>query len=254
MSPWPIEEVWLRPVVTLALSALLPFATAQPLGRMLGGAALRAASAIVGPTELVLAALAGVTALGPALVERALGFESAAFAIACALVALASGQLARRKAARPTVERSRGLGIAVGVVTAATLVALVLAPWTLTAIADAPNANEDAARWRLRVDPWDPAAMLAAGWAERRREAYSRALLWAEEARTHGASEASTLELEAEVFATRGQCEEARARFDEALRARAEEAFTDPLAQPLELGGYRLPPSLLVECEGVSDP
>lgn len=252
MSPWAIEEVFLRPAATLVACALLPIASAAVLRRILGGGAgLRAASRIVRAAEIGMATLAGLTALGPALLDRPRGWESVAFALACALVALGAGAVARRRSPPSAAEHGARLGIAVGLVTASTLIALVLAPWAVTRIApsDATRASESAARWRLRVDPWDPAAMLASGWAARRRDAYARALAWAEAAREHGASEAAALELEAEVLAARGQCERARARFDEALRARTEAAFADPLAAPLELGGYHLPPSLLTECE-----
>ena len=226
MGPWAIEEVLLRPAATLIACALVPLATARVVrGLARGGAALRAASGIVRVTEVALAALAGLTALGPVLISAALGVESAAFALVCAGAALASGHLARRRLVEGTVEgaaQGAGLGVVIGMLVAATLAALVLAPWTVTRITDAPAASEAAARWRLRVDPWDPVAMIASGWSARRREAYSRALAWAAEARAHGASEASALELEAEIFAARGQCERAHARFDEALRARAE--------------------------------
>jgi hypothetical protein len=249
MEPWAIEEALLRPAATLIGSALVPLATARLVrGLARGGAALRTADRTVRGTEVALAGLAGATALGPALVARAVGWESAAFAIASACVALGAGQLARRRRTEGTEQGAR-LGVAIGLVISTTLAALVLAPWTITAIADAPAASDPEARWRLRVDPWDPVAMLAAGWSARRRESYPRALAWAAEAREHGASEPAVLELEAEIFAARGECEQAHARFDQALRARAEAAFADPLAAPLELGGYHLPPSLLTECE-----
>lgn len=249
MEPWVIEEALLRPAATLIGSALVPLATARLVGALArGGAARRTADRTVRGAETGLAALAGWTALGPALIDARLGWESAAFAIACAAVAFASGHLARRRVPEGP-EQSARLGVAIGLVVSLTISALVLAPWTITRIADAPAASDAEAHWRLRVDPWDPVAMLAAGWSARRRESYPRALAWAAEAREHGASEAATLELEAEIFAARGECERAHALFDQALRARAEAAFADPLAAPLELGGYRLPPSLLTECE-----
>jgi hypothetical protein len=139
----------------------------------------------------------------------------------------------------------------------ALLVALVALPGPLTAIdeAEAPRAGADAAVWRLRVDPWDPVAMLAAGWASREREAYRRARAQARAAVAMGLPRAAALELEAEVLAAQRRCAEARAVFDRALRARAERAFErDPLAAPLSLGGYHLPPALVTECGGLEQP
>lgn len=251
MEPWAIEEVLLRPAATLLACAVVPLATPRLLGRILGGgSASRTAGWIVRPTEVALAALAGASALGPALIARPGGWMAGGFAALCASVAFASGWLARRRRRAANGPEGRGLGVAVGAVTASILVALTLAPRTVTAIPprDAPNAGESAARWRLRVDPWDPVAMIAAGWAARRREAHPRAAAWAAEARAHGANEADVLELEAEIHAARGECAQAQARFDEALRVRAEAAFAAPLAAPLELGGYHLPPTLISEC------
>ncbi|HJL20325.1 MAG TPA: hypothetical protein RMH99_31955 [Sandaracinaceae bacterium LLY-WYZ-13_1] len=146
------------------------------------------------------------------------------------------------------------LGWVTGGAIGALLAAGLALPWTSTRIGpeEAPHAGASAAVWRLRIHPWDPVAMLAAGWASREREDYRRAVAQAREARRMGLPVAPTLELEAEVLAARGRCEEARATFDRALRARAARVFEeDALAAPLTLGGYQLPPTLVTECGGL---
>ncbi len=140
----------------------------------------------------------------------------------------------------------------IGGALAATLFALLALPVPLTAIRleDAPQAGD--ATWRLRVDPWDENAMLASGWAARRRGDLDRASASAREAVVMGLGQAPALELESEVLAARGACEEARAAFDEALRVRASDAFEgDSLLAPLVLGGFQLPPTLVTACGGL---
>ncbi len=125
---------------------------------------------------------------------------------------------------------------------------------TPIAIAEAPTTSGSSAYWRLRVDPWDATAMLAAAWAASAREEPRRARAQLEEARRMGLTEAPALELEAELAATRGDCDGARALFDRALRARALEAFDeDALAEPLLLGGYHLPPTMVTECGALEE-
>ena len=46
-----------------------------------------------------------------------------------------------------------------------------------------------------------------------------------------------------------GACEAARAAFEASLEAQATKMFDAPLAQPLELGAYALPPTLVRECD-----
>lgn len=149
------------------------------------------------------------------------------------------------------------LGWTAGAALSALLVGLVALPWTWTALneEDAPHAGASLATWRLRIDPWDATAMLAAAWASRRRDEPDRALAQAREARRMGLASAPALELEAEVLAAERRCAEARAVFDRALRARAERLFEgDPLATPLRLGGYHVPPTLTTHCGGPTLP
>lgn len=90
--------------------------------------------------------------------------------------------------------------------------------------------------------------MLTLAWASARADDPSLATTRAQEARRLGAHESDVMELEAELLAAGGRCVEGRARFEEALRARASERFSRGDWEPLELGGYHLPPSLVTEC------
>ncbi|MDQ3033729.1 MAG: M48 family metalloprotease, partial [Myxococcota bacterium] len=149
---------------------------------------------------------------------------------------------------RPKPPKRRA-GMIAGLVLGGVLVlALVLTERiTRIEIADAPLAGESAARWRLRVDPWDSHAMMAWAWATRRRDDLELADAQLARAMRMGAPMPEVMELEAELMATRGDCEGARVRFEDALSARAQRAFAEPWA-PLELGGWHLPPTLVTEC------
>lgn len=314
MAPWPIEEVVLRPVLALLVSAALPFGT-RAIARRLSSRepeSARGAGAVLDLAHVFFAASAGVTALGPSVVERPYSVAAIAFAaLAVGTTGVASAFAGRRDGERPALGLRRALsagsalgagalpwllleegwlrgaalatgvvvgavlalagctgssvgaegvlrpaardGYVVGSLLAALIGALMLGAWSATRIEldRVVEAGEEASRWRLRVDPWDATAMLAAGWGARARSADRRAQEWADEARRGGAPEAAVLELEAELRAARGDCEAARATFDRALAARAQAAFSDPLASPLPLGGFRLPPTLTTACGGL---
>ena len=148
---------------------------------------------------------------------------------------------------------SASVGTWIGGAVACLVVALCALPFPLTKIEQEEAMHAGDTTWRLRVDPWDGTAMLAAGWAARRREDLDRADASAVAALRMGVGRGAALELQAEVLAARGECERARATFDEALEARAREAFNDDelLWEPLVLGGYQLPPTLVTECGGL---
>lgn len=145
----------------------------------------------------------------------------------------------------------RRAGIVASVLIALGLVAMPVLADALTEIAPGSEANvaSYAARWRLRVDPWDASAMLSLGWVAARANDPRLASARASEARRLGAGESDVMELDAENLAATGHCEEARTRFDESLAERARERFAAAAAwEPLELGGYHVPPSLVTEC------
>ncbi len=144
----------------------------------------------------------------------------------------------------------RRAGLLSGLVVSAALVAVPVLLELLTPIApeDVQTAGHDAARWRLRVDPWDANAMLALAWATRRDEDLGRAEAQAAEAMRLEAAPADLMELEAELLAARHRCAEARLRFDAAIEQRARERFEAGMWEPLQLGGYTLPPTLVRDC------
>lgn len=152
--------------------------------------------------------------------------------------------------ARDPSRRSRAGWLVGATIAGALSSAVALAAWaTPIEVGEAANTSESAAEWRLRVDPWDDVAMLAYGWGASAREAPQQARARLDLARRMGVGEAPALELEAELAALAGDCDEARALFDRALRARAMAAFDeDGLAEPLLLGGYHLPPTMVTEC------
>ena len=148
------------------------------------------------------------------------------------------------------------VGVAIGVLVAAMMVGAAAGLWRLTQIADdsVTSATEDGARWRLRVDPWDENAMLAMAWAVRQGGHMERAQAWLDAAEEHGAPEPESLERRAELAASEGLCEEARALFDLSLEAGARRRFEQDPFGPLTLGDYHLPPTLVSECGGGDEP
>lgn len=105
-----------------------------------------------------------------------------------------------------------------------------------------------AASWRLRIDPWDARATLALGWSSARERDSGLAAARLAAARRLGVAESDALELDAELLAAEGSCDDARARFEQALGERARERFAEGSWEPVPLGGYHLPPSLVTEC------
>ncbi|GAB4209463.1 MAG: hypothetical protein OHK0013_28890 [Sandaracinaceae bacterium] len=138
-------------------------------------------------------------------------------------------------------------GVSVGLALGGALVVLAWLAHALTVIPpeEAELATEAQAWRRLRVDPWDGVATLTLAWSARRREDLERAEAYATEAVRLGVPSPQALELEAELWAARGDCVRARETFERALAARV----VDPLTASLELGGYRIPPTVLTECD-----
>ncbi|MBX7196047.1 MAG: M48 family metalloprotease [Sandaracinaceae bacterium] len=156
----------------------------------------------------------------------------------------------REPGPRPAPPRTR-MGLLVGLGVAASMIVGTWLAWQLTSLpASEAELASDGERWRRRrVDPWDGGATLALAWQARRREDLERAEAYATEAAHLGVASPALLEMEAELLAARGDCARAEETFDRALAARV----VDPLEATLELGGYRIPPTLMTEC-GMGDP
>jgi Zn-dependent protease with chaperone function len=155
----------------------------------------------------------------------------------------ACGEAPPVRAEPPRTRAAALAGLALG----AALAVLAWLAHELTALParEAELASEAEAWRRLRVDPWDGSATLSLAWSARRREDLERAEAYATEALRLGVPAPQVLELEAELLAARGECARARETFERALAARV----VDPLAASLELGGYRIPPTVLTECD-----
>lgn len=146
----------------------------------------------------------------------------------------------------PPPEGGRALGLFIG----AMLIAMPVGAEAATRlnveeITDIPVTT---ANWRLRVDPWDGDAMMALAWSDRRAERLEASEARLQQAIRMSADPTAAFELTAELRAAEGLCDEARVAFEQALRIRALRAFDDILEQPLELGGYRLPPTFVRQC------
>lgn len=251
----PVRAVLLGMSFAIGGTALGPVLAEAPGGLASHGAAFLAA-AVFGMADQRAWGAADVRgivgAFGAALLAcGVLGALDVPYGIpAGALLLAAVGAYAYRPRGRTA--GTSAAGWVLGGATALLLVAALAAPVPLTEILpeDAPYHGD--ATWRLRVDPWDPVAMLANGWAARERQELSRAEACARESIRMGGPEGPALELEAEILAARGECEAARATFDRAIRARAQVSFDDDsLLAPLVLGGYRLPPTLVTDCGGL---
>lgn len=256
LYPWPIEEAVFRPIVSLLLAALLPLALHRAVVFSLAFARESTAErehrgglAAIGGVGALATYAMGVTAIGPAWTDTSLGVAAHASGLACALsTMLATVVLWRRAKLGPLAALAERAAWGPLVPTGLVLLLLVIG-WLagdVTRIADdeAELVQADETWRRLRIDPWDANATLALAWQARRREDLERAAAYADEAQRMGVSSPALLELRAELLAARGECEAARETFDEALAARV----VDPLAVSLELGGYRIPPTLLTEC------
>lgn len=146
---------------------------------------------------------------------------------------------------RPAPPNSRaGLAVALLVILAGVAGAWLAVDLTQLRPEDVSTTGHAAAWRRLHIDPWDARAVLALAWNARRQEDLERAEAYRAQAIELGVETYLALELRAELEATQGDCEAARATFDEALASRV----IDPLLVSMELGGYTVPPALITDC------
>jgi tetratricopeptide (TPR) repeat protein len=192
---------------------------------------------------------AGHDAFGPDLggdAHRALGWAfGALLALIGAGLTLRRGEEAGRGRVAAMV-----LGFALGVLPAA----VWLAAERALVFEDVDEVGEERARWARRLTPNEGRPWLALALSARGRDQNEHALAMADVAEglrpDDDRFQARILELRADVHAARGDCERARALFDEALEARARAAME---SLDLDLSeAYRLPPALAAEC-GLED-
>ncbi len=244
MSPLPWLERGLPvllPLVSVAVSAMAVRALVPKLAagdRRTGQRAAALGIALFG-------LYAGHDALGPDLggdSHRALGW-----AFGGVLGLLGAGLTLRREERTGEARIATAvLGLAVGLLPAGAW----LAAEQTTIFEDVDEVGEERARWRRRLAPNDARAWLALALHARRKEQNEHALAMAsvaDELRpTDDRFHARVLELRSDVRAAEGDCERARALFDEALEARARAAME---SLDLDLSeSYRMPPALAAEC------
>ena len=243
----PVDEAWLPVALPLIAAVAAGLAVRALLPRLL-------VAGRRGPTvasSIGLAAfgfVAGFDALGPDLAGGNARWAGWVFGVALAAIAAGLPWL-RRKDDDEDEAPARGsaslvLGLALGL--------LPLGLWvgaeSALAFDEVEGVGESRARWRRRMAPRDPAAWLALARVERDRERLEVALALADVATSldDGSREAELLELRSDIHAARGECDEARALFDQALEARARAALE---TFDLDLSrSYRLPRALAAEC------
>ncbi len=242
MDPIPIEEAWLRPIVSWALSCLTPIAMHRALAKS-------SSAWLVEPAAMALAWFLGRTALGPYWTDTPNGFAHHLAAIFCVLAAFVASRMSRRSIEKPeappeiSTHSNRWPGI---IIVAILILGIAIVRFTRIDSSEIPYADQSAITWRLRIDPWDNHAWLAAAWAARERNDLALARAQLELAIELGAPLPESLELESELHAASGNCTLARERFEESLSARAARAFET--SSELELGGWHLPRTLVSRC------
>ncbi len=249
MNLLPLDEA-LAPIALACILALgLPPLLRVVLATIVGdGPVLESAS--VGAALGLGVCLAAVShrAIGPTFVAT----PTASWPFAAAVVTFGLASLLRPcRPRRPHLARGPLLvGLLVGALPATATFGLQRS----VSVGERQLMNVDEARawWRIRLDPWDPNALLALAWAAQRRdETNPLAGLRAARAESLGARISEVRTLEATLRAAAGACEDARSLFDEALRARAREALDRN--EPLDLD-YPLPETLIRHCEIVAAP
>jgi len=246
VSLLPLDEALAPIAAACALAFGLPPLLRAILARVVGSEEALANACLGASFGLATClALASHHAIGPTFLRApTAGWAFAALTVTASLVTLLwpCAHWVRRRtwAASPLL-----VGLLVGAIPAALTVAVARS----TALGETRliSVDEGRAWWRVRVDPWDPSALLALAWAAQRRdETSSLAAARAAEAERLGARLSEVRTLQATLTAAQGRCDEARRLFDEALRARAREALE--AGEPLDLS-YPLPETLVRRCE-----
>ncbi len=230
-------------LVAVLFAWLLPKSLAWVLrAAKLDGLRVRVAA---GVPLVVGGALLGLRMLGPVVVNAPYGVASWAALVGVAAFTAAMWIRATKEEKNPATDN------AVAVFTAVLIGGLGFAVPVASDVLTRRPESAEAGWWRMRFVPWDGDALMEVAWSARHRDDLRVAELRLELARRADAAEWEALQLQAELFAAAGACEEARATFDLSQRARAEEALLRN--ESLQLGGWALLPALVGEC-GVRPP
>lgn len=243
MGPLPWDERWLPVVLPVLVVAIAALGVRSLLARLAPNDHRAVLASALGLA--LFGGLAGHDALGPDIGGAShvgLGWALGGF------LALVGAGLAMRRVEEPDASGIAPvvLGFAMGIAPA---VAWLAAEQAL-AFESPREVSESRAQWRRRMAPNDPQAWLALALVARSREENDHAMAMAAVAEAlepdDDRFQAELLELRSDVAASRGECDEARALFDEALAARARAAIED---LDLDLSqSYRLPRALAAEC------
>lgn len=246
MLPW--LERWLPVILPLVHVLLFATIARRVIPKILPEDRWACWAAAVGIGAFGL--FAGHDALGPILGGD--GRLALGWAFGGVLALLGAGvSLRRTEASGPGRVATAVLALAIGLLPAAGWLFAEQA----TRFDDVDEANEERARWRRRLAPNDARAWLALGIHARRKGQNEHALAMASVAEELEPADdrfhARILELRSAVHAAEGECDEARALFQQALEARARAAME---SLDLDLSqSYRLPSALAAECGLTAD-
>ncbi len=243
MSPLPWDERWLPVALPVLVVAIAALGVRAILARLAPSDRRAVAASALGLA--LFGGLAGHDAIGPDLggtSHAALGWALGGF-----LAILGAGLTLRRvDEPEPGTWAPLVLGFTMGLAPAISWFAAEQA----LSFDEVREVSESRAQWRRRLAPNDPNAWLALAFVARSRQENDHAMAMAGIAERLEPEDdrfsAEVLELRSDVHASRGECEEARTLFDEALAARARAALED---FDLDLSqSYRLPRALAAEC------
>lgn len=246
MNPLPFEEQLTPPAVALLAAWVIPVLV-RMVGRLLSKETTEQHAVLAGsaPGSLAACVLLSWGAIGPVHSNQPGSlFDLILIAVCAAVLTFQLRVLRDNDEWRRFKELAPAFGL--GAFASIVLCALVVVGMRVADVADATEASESSAWWAVRMDPWDPEALLALAWSAERREDLELATARMELAEKADIERSQSLTLAAAV-AARTDCERARELFDLALEARAGEALER--GDSLTLGGYYLPESLVSRCE-----
>lgn len=260
MAGFPIEEALVAPALATAAALVIPRASRALARRFLPADARSAVN--VGATLGALSAVValGVDALGPALVDER--HWSWVFVAALASLVIAQGVQswgARDERARPTPSidepairgsaiqdratpdsGKRSISVSAILVTSALGIAVALGAFAARRVVVHADPW-----WSIRLAPWRAEAYLEAGWSLASESPERAEALMAIGERA-GVRASDATRLRSELAAVAGDCDRARALYEQAIVEHARESLE--AWERLELGALPVPEQLALRC------